>query len=150
MRWWLLVGLVAGTGCMEVTSQADIVTRDAGGPPPVRGPSNVTPPGEDVFEAVKAGATGVLAASETAVSIDLVACEYERLLVGLPLGSAWFLVHPRDASYCEMWLGGETENPRYDGSPAQYCVFDRYSTLVVQPSQGGPILMQDMPWCVLL
>ncbi len=117
----------------------------------VTGPSSVTAPSDEVFAAASSGAAGTLIPELTsAAAIDLGACTHQRWSWGLPLGSAWFLVHPVSDTYCEVWLGGETENPRYDGAPAQYCLFDRKNTLVLEYQDGGPITLDDMPWCVLL
>ena len=121
-----------------------------GGPCPVRGPTPVTPPDNSVFVSVNAGAMAVDATSSASVPIDIAACKYQKLHMWLPLGSAWFLVHPHGDNYCEMWLGGETENPMYDGHAAQYCLFERFSTLLIHSEDGGPIVMKNMPWCVLL
>lgn len=117
----------------------------------VSGPSSVTAPDAAAFSAAQSGATGITVDGEAeTLVIDLDACRHERLHWWLPLGSAWFLVHPVSGAYCDIWLGGETENPQYDGSPRQYCRFDRQGDLDIQPQQGGPIVLDDMPWCTLL
>jgi hypothetical protein len=150
MRSLWFVALVALGGCMAGDGGSFRPAPTCIGTCPVSGPSPVTPPDSGAYAAASAGATGVDATDEDPLSIDLAACAHERLHMWLPLGSAWFLVHPQSASFCEIWIGGETEDPRYDGAPAQYCVFDRLGTLAVEQRYGGPILMQDMPWCVLL
>ncbi len=72
------------------------------------------------------------------VTIDLEACDHALWFGWLPFGSAWVLVHP-DGDTCELWLGGETENPMYDGNPRQYCRLRRDgcdATLTI--GDGGP------------
>jgi hypothetical protein len=71
-------------------------------------------------------------------TVDLEACDHAQWSGWLPLGSAWVLVHP-DGLACELWLGGETESPKYDGSPTQYCRLRRAgckATLTI--GNGGP------------
>jgi hypothetical protein len=71
------------------------------------------------------------------VTIDLESCDPAQWQVSLPLGSAWVLVHPK-GNACELWLGGETENPRND-APTQYCRLRRdgcKATLTI--GNGGP------------
>lgn len=87
---------------------------------------------------------------ETALpsSIDPAVCAEGIWSVWLPFGSAYVQVHQRADGDCEMWLGGETESPTYDGSPTQYCRFP-VSCLPVTPaySSGGPAHI-DSPFCV--
>ncbi|HEY5922448.1 MAG TPA: hypothetical protein VIV11_12290 [Kofleriaceae bacterium] len=144
------LAVVVLASCAVVDSSGPAPEMCNGQPCPVSGPTPVTPPDPSVFDELDAGAMTVDVSGSASVAVDLHACKYERLHMWLGLGSAWFLVHPRSNRYCEMWLGGETENPNYDGSPAQYCLFDRSGTLLIAPKGGGPILMQNMPWCVPL
>lgn len=102
---------------------------------PVTGPNMVSPP--DTFNAVLAQAPQV-SAPASGDSVDLGNCEYGRWQKPLGLGSVWGLVHPTTGDRCEIWLGGETENPSYDGSPAEYCLFDRHSSIAITYGGGGP------------
>jgi hypothetical protein len=78
-----------------------------------------------------------------ALVIDLARCETGRWFTWLPLGSAWVIVRP-SADACELWLGGETENPMYDGSATQYCRFLRAGCEAhVAVGQGGPAHLQS-------
>jgi hypothetical protein len=74
-----------------------------------------------------------------ALVIDLEACAAGRWFGWLPLGSAWVAVRPT-GDHCELWLGGETENPNYDGLATQYCRFrrDHCVASVELQAQGGP------------
>ncbi len=36
-------------------------------------------------------------------------------------GSSWILIRQSGEGFCDVWFGGEEENPNYDGSPHQYC-----------------------------
>lgn len=56
--------------------------------------------------------------------LDVSACREGRAAESLPLGSAWMEVRRVDGC-CEVWFGGETEDWNYDGSPEQFCRFDR-------------------------
>jgi len=75
--------------------------------------------------------------------IDVSRCESGRWFTWLPLGSAWVMVRP-SADGCELWLGGETENPMYDGSASQYCRFLRNDCEAhIEVGQGGPAHLQS-------
>ncbi len=81
--------------------------------------------------------------------IDLEACTPGRWFAALSLGSAWVSVQP-NATQCEIWLGGETENPLYDGSPTQQCRFQRGATCELRidaPGLGGPAIAVS-PGCL--
>ena len=87
--------------------------------------------------------------SGAAVVVDLSACIQRRWFAALPLGSAWVAVSP-NGEYCDVWVGGETENPIYDGSPTQQCRFRRdvgCELQIEQPAPGGPVVV-DSPACV--
>ncbi|MCA9576159.1 MAG: hypothetical protein R3B40_11045 [Polyangiales bacterium] len=56
--------------------------------------------------------------------LDVGLCREGRYRETLPLGSAWVELR-RVGRCCEVWLGGETEDPSYDGSPQQFCRFSR-------------------------
>lgn len=149
----LLAGCVGAAPAGDDRNDDDVPTGPdcANGACIVTGPSSVTAPSDEVFAAASSGATGAqIPERSNEAAIDLGACTHQRLHWWLPLGSAWFLVHPVSDAYCEVWLGGETENPGYDGAPAQYCLFDRKNTLVLEYQVGGPITLENMPWCVLL
>ncbi len=85
----------------------------------------------------------IAADTQTGVSVDLSECTSQRWSVSLALGSAWGLVHPRIDGMCELWLGGETENPMYDGHPTQYCLFARAGGVKVSFGGGGPATLND-------
>jgi hypothetical protein len=78
-------------------------------------------------------------------AIDVGTCEAAHLHKWLPLGSAWVRVEPTPDA-CQLWLGGETENPMYDGSASQYCAFKREcadgaaktNTIAIPVGSGGP------------
>jgi len=102
---------------------------------PVTGPDTVTPP--TTFTEVAAQAPRITA-PDSGASIDLDACAYGIWQKALGLGSAWAVIHPTIEDRCEIWLGGETENPRYDGSPTEYCLFDRRGSIAITYGGGGP------------
>lgn len=102
---------------------------------PVTGPDTVIPPA--TFNQVLAAAPE-LGAPASGDSIDLGDCEYGRWQKALGLGSAWALIHPTVEDRCEIWLGGETENPDYNGAPTQYCLFDRHGSIAITYGDGGP------------
>ena len=106
------------------------------------GPSNVTAPPRSEFDAAR-----VNAEPSDSHEIDLDSCKRQQMSFALPLGSAWALVHARSSDLCEVWLGGETEDPLYNGHPTQYCQFYRSGTLTLDTDQGGPFHL-DYTWCV--
>jgi hypothetical protein len=78
--------------------------------------------------------------------IDMAACKYARQDESLAMGSIWVLVHPLDDKRCEVWMGGETENPHYDGKPSGYCVFERAGVLEIPlDGAGGPPSVKCCP-----
>lgn len=87
--------------------------------------------------------TSTLAGQEIPTSIDLSSCSNASYYKALGLGSAWVRVEQGETS-CKVWIGGETENPSYDGSPSQYCEFARScgspanNALRIQLGMGGP------------
>lgn len=105
-----------------------------GGAPDCYDEVSPEPPPSGVFEQARDEATGYDAFP---VAVDLEACEPAIYSAALPLGSAWVLVHPADDGYCELWLGGETESPAYDGQPTQYCRFLRNACTVGVGTRGG-------------
>ena len=115
----------------------------------VSGPSDVErPSSEQETEANLAAMNVVLEPSEgDTIDVDLDACPNQQLFAWLPFGSMWILVHAHDSDHCEVWLGGETEDPRYDGSASQYCLFYRRGTLEVPVRSGGPARV-DEPSCI--
>lgn len=115
----------------------------------VSGPSDVSPPTADEESAADQAAKNVELEREVGetIAIDLNDCANERLFAWLPFGSMWILVHQRDDDHCELWLGGETENPQYDGGASQYCLFYRRDTLDVPVRSGGPAYVEE-PSCI--
>jgi hypothetical protein len=140
------VVVLALAGCLAVDSDPGVCNSC-----PVSGPTAVTAPANDVFVAVRNGAMSYDVTGQAALALELGDCDYARYRISLGLGSAWFLVHPKSTRYCELWLGGETENPEYQGAPAQYCLFDRSGTLEIDMRRGGgPILLAGQPSCLSL
>lgn len=84
---------------------------------------------------------------EDTIEINLAACKEERISKYLPLGSVWIDVKPLSKYVCQLTLGGETENPNYDGSAAQSCVFIRSGSISVDVRSGGPAYI-DSSSCV--
>lgn len=115
-------------------------------PPP---PSSIAPlPGGSTTSSAWGDSKG----TTPPLTIDLAACVPGRYFASLPLGSAWVVVAPAaDASAgCNVWLGGETENPRYDGSASQYCAFPTScspATLTVSAGGGGPAHVDLASYC---
>jgi hypothetical protein len=81
------------------------------------------------------------------IAIDLDTCANRQLFAWLPLGSMWILVHRKVDDHCQLCLGGETEDPSYNGSASQYCVFYRRGTLDVEVRIGGPARVGE-PSCI--
>jgi hypothetical protein len=80
--------------------------------------------------------------------IDPQACQEGHWYDSLSFGSAWVDVHRLDSGECEVWLGGEIEDPLYDGRPTQYCRFAAVCDAVTATSNGdgGPATI-DSPYC---
>lgn len=85
---------------------------------------------------------------ESSIEIDLEACRTESISKYLPLGSIWVDVKPLSAFVCELSLGGETENPSYDGHASQKCVFYRLGTVTIDAGDGGPAYIDSSSNCV--
>ncbi len=85
-------------------------------------------------------------------NVDLHGCNEEYRHVWLPLGSAWALVQP-NLDLCRLWLGGETENPLYQGAPTQFCEFPIQNacvtTVALVAKGGGPVRLEG-PGCIVL
>lgn len=83
------------------------------------------------------------------LSIDPGTCTEGTWSAWLAFGSAYAGVHRRDDGACEVWLGGETENPMYDGLPTEYCRFPSVCAPVAASTQGGggPATIGG-PYCV--
>lgn len=67
-------------------------------------------------------------------------CRKRRYFSWLTFGSAWVYTRP-GAGVCQIWLGGETENPSYNGLPTQYCEVPLGATIMVDlelERNGGP------------
>ena len=120
---------------------------DAGGNDSCLTTQLVVAPARGLFE--EAGADAGLRSWTT--TVDVAACRNERAFTYLPLGSAWFLVHPVNGE-CEIWLGGETEC-LYGGcgGPRWYCRFDRNCSTAVEVTvnNGGPAYIVSSG-CLLL
>jgi hypothetical protein len=169
IRWCLVLSLVVVTGCSEKSKPSDAAgdaettnnaaTADADSQPmeeedAATAPSN---PGRDEppdciaetptqIPAVPSRLGSLTWKEGADLTLDLETCAQGRYAVDLPLGSAWVAV-VQSADRCELWLGGETENPRYDGSPSQYCTFlrDACEVTIVQ-GNGGPASLSS-PAC---
>jgi hypothetical protein len=87
-------------------------------------------------------------ANEASIEIDLHLCRMERVSKYLPLGSVWIDVNPVSPYLCELTLGGETENPSYDGSASQRCVFYRAGNVSIDLDNGGPAYIDSSANCV--
>ena len=111
--------------------------------PAMSRPPAIAPLPKDAVTSTSWGsATGV----PGALAIDLSACQNARYFASLPLGSAWVRVEA-NADTCGLWLGGETENPMYDGSASQYCEFARAcppTSVTIAAGQGGPPHLDSM------
>ena len=83
----------------------------------------------------------------SSISINVEACKEERVFEYLPFGSMWIDVRPHSQHICELTLGGETENPNYDGSAAQRCLFLRLGRVSVDVRSGGPAYIDDSNNC---
>jgi hypothetical protein len=82
------------------------------------------------------------------LTIDPAACDEGKWFIYLPFGSAWAQVHETSDGACEVWLGGETEDPRYDGTPTRYCRFPAMcEPVTVVAGDGGPAEIES-PYCV--
>ena len=106
----------------------------------------IVEPSSEVWEAILAGLPARGNGNALPTAIDPSNCQDGAWSVALPLGSAYVHVHRRNDG-CEMWLGGETENPLYDGTPTQYCRFPT-SCLPLTPTHGngGPAQLYS-PYC---
>jgi hypothetical protein len=85
---------------------------------------------------------------EASIEIDLHQCRMERVSKYLPLGSVWIDVNPVSPYVCALTLGGETENPSYDGSAAQRCMFYRLGSISIDLGNGGPAYIDSSSNCV--
>ncbi len=115
----------------------------------VRMPTDVPPvrsslPSDDQFELARSQAVQL---EEWAETISPSSCEGSAF-TWLDLGSAWLVAASSEDGWCLVWLGGETENPGYDGRPTQFCKFAVVELPVtVLLGQGGPARI-DHPNCV--
>jgi hypothetical protein len=73
------------------------------------------------------------------VVLDPAVCEPKSYFAALPLGSSWARVEPTTTA-CQLWVGGETEDPRYEGFA--YAVLlvraDLYPSPPLKLLAGGP------------
>ena len=86
--------------------------------------------------------------NSTSIEIDLRACRDESISQYLPLGSIYIDVEPLSPYVCQLTLGGETENPSYDGSASQRCFFYRFGSVAVDVRSGGPAYIDNSSNCV--
>jgi hypothetical protein len=84
---------------------------------------------------------------EASIEIDLQQCQMQRVSKYLPLGSVWIDVNPVSPYVCMLTLGGETENPSYDGSAAQRCMFYRLGSISIDVDYGGPAYIDNRANC---
>lgn len=80
--------------------------------------------------------------SEGGIVINLAACEGTSWLDWLPFGSALVTVHA-EGDECELWIGGETEDPMYDSSPTQYCRFASRGSVDIVVGDRGPAHLES-------
>ena len=106
--------------------------------------SDQTPlPTDDYFDQARSRAVPLEAWPET---VDRSTCRGISF-VWLPFGSAWVLAEPLDDGSCQVWLGGETENPGYDGRPTKFCYLGEDELPVpIVIGEGGPASI-DHPNC---
>ena len=79
-------------------------------------------------------------------SFDPEECTVGSSQVGLPFGSAWFASEPIEGG-CDLWLGGETENPLYDGRATRFCRLPAgHEPLDIVIGEGGPARVNSV-WC---
>jgi hypothetical protein len=83
--------------------------------------------------------------TDTSHTFNLLTCAEESWHVWLPFGSAWVTMAPYGTS-CQLQLGGETENPIYNGQPTQTCLFPRVGAVTISVGSGGPAYLDD-PHC---
>ncbi len=84
----------------------------------------------------------------TTFTVDPYDCSGLLWEVYLPLGSAFALVIPHSDGTCSVWLGGEEEDPEYNGMPRSYCRFDRRCRpMELAANLAGPASI-DSPWCI--
>jgi hypothetical protein len=76
--------------------------------------------------------------------VDLRVCRPTHYHRTLEEGVAWLRVDPTEDA-CELWFGGQTNDPTYDGRPTQYCSFARAGKLKLpQPERGGPVWLDHL------
>jgi hypothetical protein len=94
----------------------------------------------DPPKATKGEAWGDGKAIPANLVIDVSKCESNRFHAWLALGSSWVQIEPgQDPNKCRVWLGGEMEDPLYDGKAAQYCELSRTcarTTIEIAPGGG--------------
>lgn len=108
----------------------------------------ITPPPNvaDFYEA-EGQAEYIRADDDASWTVDPGSCRAAHWFTYLGLGSAFAVTAPADDGSCEVWLGGEMENPNYSGLPAMVCRFESdHGPVRLEPGDGGPILLDD-PAC---
>ncbi|RLB50315.1 MAG: hypothetical protein DRJ42_19165 [Deltaproteobacteria bacterium] len=135
--------LLVATACGDTDSADDVVCTGASAAPPAMPVEyrTMAEAGVSMDDLMSVTVSGSYA-------FDPGACPSEQWFTALPLGSAFARVSGAEDRSCEIWLGGETENPMYDGSITQYCRFPAGCTPVtVTLGDGGPARI-DSPYCV--
>jgi hypothetical protein len=87
----------------------------------------------------------------TTLTVDPSDCQALLWAISLPLGSAFVHVIANDDGSCALWLGGEEENPEYNGRPLRYCRLPPSCTpvdFVFDDNALGGSASLDSPWCV--
>lgn len=106
-------------------------------------PAQVVVPSNGYFEQVRSRADQLEDWPET---VSLSTCR-GYASIALPFGSAWVLAEPSEEGSCQVWLGGETEDPTYNGRPTQFCHFGGNEPPVpIVIGEGGPAHV-DHPNC---
>ena len=73
-------------------------------------------------------------------------CPAGSAILSLPFGSARFASEPVEGG-CDLWLGGETEDPLYNGRPTMFCRLPTgHETLNIVIGDGGPAQINSL-WC---
>lgn len=73
-------------------------------------------------------------------------CPTGSAALSLSFGSAWLASEPVDGG-CDLWLGGETEDPLYDGRATMFCRLPSgHKPLNIVIGDGGPAWVNSL-WC---
>jgi len=63
--------------------------------------------------------------------IDPGECTPRYWTASLAFGSSYVVTAPTLGGSCDVWFGGEIENPEYSGLPATYCRFGSSAPIVL-------------------